>query len=206
MGDLTITLRATKLRGERKLNSLPSSSSKDMRAVRSRAALQEAMLRLLEKKAVDQITIRDICAESGVHKSTFFRHHATKDSLLDDIATDQIRRLNELTMAIRDASDHQKALAKLCTYVDEHRSLLSTLLNGGAAPAMRAEWVRYSMQVAAREPPGKSWLPVELGTVYAATLIAETIAWWVALPQGAHSIDEVSAILLRTLNCFMTAP
>jgi AcrR family transcriptional regulator len=185
---------------------LASSTSRDARAIRSGLALREALLRLLENKPFEQITIRDICAESGVHYATFFRHHATKESLLEAIAAQQIRELNELTLAVREASDIDAGFRTLCAYVDEHRDLWSTLLNGGAGPAMRAEWIRYSMQVAATEPPVTSWLPPDLGTICAATLIAETLAWWVARPRGAYSVDQVAGILVRLLTTAILAP
>lgn len=185
---------------------LPSSSSMDARARRSALSLREALLALLERKSFEQITIRDICAEAGVHYATFFRHHTTKESLLEDIAVVQITQLNDLTLAVRKASDFQAGFQALCAYVDEHRVLWSTLLNGGAGGAMREEWVLQSMRVAANEPPVSSWLPKDLGTVCAATLIAETLAWWVAQPAESYSINEVADILLRLLTTSIMTP
>lgn len=184
---------------------LPSSSSKDARAIRSGVALREALLTLLEQKSFEQITIRDVCAEAGVHYATFFRHHATKESLLDDIALTQLAQLNDLTLAVRNATDYRSGFQALCIYVDEHRLLWSTLLNGGAGPTMREEWVRHCKRVADNEPPSSSWLPRELGTVCAATLIAETLAWWVAQPKEAFSPDDVADILLRLLSTTIMA-
>ena len=183
-----------------------SSGSRDARALRSGLALQEAMLALLERKPFDQITIRDICNEAGVHYATFFRHHQTKESLLDCIARDQIARLNELTMAIRGSSDYAAGFRAMCAYVGDHRDLWSTLLNGGAGAAMREEWVRQSMRVASTEMPANSWLPADLGTICAATLIAETLAWWVSKPAGEIGIDEVAAILMRLLTASVMSP
>lgn len=157
------------------------------------------MLALLIREPFDQITIRDVCAEAGVHYATFFRHYPSKDALLDDIARDQITHLNHLTLAIRAADDYRAGFRALCAYVDEHRALWSTLLNGGAGAAMREEWVRQSRLVAASEDPVHSWLPVELGTICAATLIAETLAWWLAQPAGTYSVDEVARMLHRLL-------
>ena len=183
-----------------------SSRSKDARAVRSGHSLREALLSLLLRKPFDQITIRDICAESGVHYATFFRHHETKESLLDDIAKDQIRQLNALTLAIRDHENYEAGFQALCAYVADHRSLWSTLLNGGAGAAMREEWVRQSQKVAAAEAPVNSWLPPELGTICAATLIAETLAWWVGQAGAAYSVDEIASILYRLLTSSIIAP
>lgn len=183
-----------------------SAQSKDQRAVRSAQALREALLALLLRKSFDQITVRDICAEAGVHYATFFRHHATKEALLDAIAQDRIRTLSQLSMAIRQGKDYQAGFLALCRHVDDQRTLWATLLNGGAGSAMREEWVRLSQEVAAKEPPSHSWLPIELGTICAATLIAETLAWWVAQPSGAYSVEQVAGILHRLLLASFIAP
>lgn len=192
--------------GPHKAPATASSTSKDARALRSGQALRDALLALLLQKPFDQITIRDICATAGVHYATFFRHHQTKESLLDDIATEQIKQLNQLTLQIRDAEDYQGGFRALFAYVDEHRALWSTLLNGGAGAAMREEWVRQSMRVAAVEGAANSWLPTELGTICAASLIAETVAWWVGQPENAYSVDEAAAILLRLLTSSIIVP
>lgn len=183
-----------------------SARSKDLRAVRSGLALREALLDLLLRKPFEQITIRDICRQAGVHYATFFRHHQTREALLDDIAKDQIRQLNALTLAIRAADDYQAGFKALCQYVSDHHSLWAVLLNGGAGSAMREEWLRQSRAVAAREGPVNSWLPPELGTLCAATLIAETLAWWVAQPEGAYGVEEVAAILHRLLVTSVIVP
>lgn len=181
-----------------------SSTSRDARALRSGQALREALLALLERKPFDQITIRDICAGAGVHYATFFRHHPSKEALLDDIAKDQIQQLNRLTLAIRGGKDYQAGFRALCAYVHDHRALWSTLLNGGAGAAMREEWLRQSRLVAATEGPVDSWMPLDLGAICAATLIAETLAWWLAQPKGRYSVDDVAAILYRSLSHFIT--
>jgi AcrR family transcriptional regulator len=177
----------------------PSSISRDARALRSGMALREGLLELLDNLPFDQITIRDICAKAGVHYATFFRHHVTKEALLDDIAKDQISQIIALTLAIRDADNYAAGFRAMCVYVDEHRALWSTLLNGGAGATMREEWLRQSRIVADAEAQLSSWLPKELGTNCAASLIAETVAWWVAQPVGKYGVDEVAAILNRLL-------
>jgi AcrR family transcriptional regulator len=183
-----------------------SSRSKHARAVRSGHALRKALLSLLQRKPFDRITIRDICVRAGVHYATFFRHHPTKEALLDAIAKDQIKQLNELTLAIRETDNYEAGFQALCAYVADHRSLWSILLNGGAGSAMREEWLRQSRVVAAAEIAINSWLPIELGTICAATLIAETLAWWVGQPEKAYTSNDIARILLRLLSTSIMAP
>ncbi len=174
--------------------------------MRSGQALREALLALLPNTAFDQITVRDICNQAGIHYATFFRHHETKEALLNDIAKEQIRELNNLTLAIREADSYEAGFRALCQFVADHRTLWATLLNGGAASAMREEWLHQSQLVAAQEAQVNSWLPKELGTICAATLIAETLAWWVAQPEGAYSVEAVAQILYRMLVTSVISP
>jgi len=164
--------------------------------VRSGAALRDALLRLLENRALEQITVRDICGEAGVHYATFFRHHEGKDALLDHVAADQIARLVELTVPIKEAGDDRGSILALCRYIQDHRALWSVLLNGGAGATMRAEWLRYTRMVTGPAPVD-SWLPSELGTICTTSLIVETIAWWLRPEQGAWAPDAIADILHR---------
>jgi AcrR family transcriptional regulator len=182
------------------------SAGKDARAVRSGAALRDALLRLLGRKPFEQITVRDICGEAGVHYATFFRHHASKEALLDHLAADQIATSVELTLPIRDAGDDRGSFHALCAYIEERRALWSVLLNGGAGAAMRAEWLRAARIVAETREPVGSWLPKELGTICSTSLIVETVAWWLAQPEGAYRVEEIADLLNRLTKTSVMAP
>jgi len=67
------------------MSDLPSIPT-DARAIRTRRALREALLGLIETRAFEQITIREIAARAGIGYATFFRHHASTEALLDDLA------------------------------------------------------------------------------------------------------------------------
>jgi len=178
----------------------PASSPQDPRAVKSGEALRGALLALLERKSLDQLTIREITAEAGVHYATFFRHHQTKEALLDHVAADQIHRLVELTMPVLDTIDSQAAFAALCSYVNDHRKLWTALLTGGAAGVMRAELLRVSKQIAADRAPKSSWLPVGLGVICTVSLIVETLSWWLTQPPEEIPVDQMARILHRLID------
>ncbi len=179
----------------------PSPSSvRDARAVKSSAALRTALLALIERKPLDQITVREIAAEANVHYATFFRHHATKEALLDSVAADQIARLVELTMPVLDSVDRPAAVLALCRYVDEHRRLWTVLLTGGAAGAMREELRRISRTIAEERAPSDSWIAVDLAVNCSVSLIFESLAWWLAPAQAAVPIAQVAQTLDRLLS------
>ncbi|WP_165190881.1 TetR/AcrR family transcriptional regulator [Caulobacter soli] len=168
--------------------------------VRSANAIAGALLRLLEQKTFDQITVREICAEAKVHYATFFRHHPTKEALLDHVAADQIDQLVALSLPIQDSVDTEAAFIALCAYVDDHRVLWTALLNGGAGGAMREELLRIAKVLAVERSPTGHWLPVDLATVCTVTLIVETLSWWLGQPTGQVSIEQLAKILTRLIT------
>jgi AcrR family transcriptional regulator len=181
------------------------SSLKDARAVKSSNALQAALLALLERKSLEQITIREIAAEAGVHYATFFRHHPTKEALLDHVAADQINRLVELTVPVLDSVDSYTAFAALCTYVSDHRTLWTALLTGGAAGAMREELLRIARRLAADRAPRDGWLPVDLAVICSVSLIVETLTWWLTKQPEAFTIEQMAGILNRLSSSVQSA-
>jgi AcrR family transcriptional regulator len=172
-----------------------ASTASDPRAVKSSLALQNALLGLLECKPLEQITVREIAAEAGVHYATFFRHHASKEALLDRVAAAQIDRLVALTVPVLDAVDSRAAFMALCTYVSENRTLWTALLTGGAAGAMREELLRISREIAVVRAPKDSVIPIELATSCTVSLIVETISWWLSHKPDELAIERVAQIL-----------
>jgi AcrR family transcriptional regulator len=188
---------------EHKFAESEPSSGADARIVKTDHALRTALLALLERSPFEQITVRQITAEAGVHYATFFRHHSTKEALLDHVAADQIDRLVELTVPIFDLHDSQAAFVKVCAYVSEHRRLWTTLLTGGAARAMREEHLRMS-KIVARDRASKEnlWIPVDLAVICTVSLMMDTLTWWLTRPADELSIQDVATILDRVVSSF----
>lgn len=174
------------------------SNPRDARALRSRDALRGALLRLVERKPLEQISIQDITSEAGVSYPTFFRQFSAKEELLEDIAEDEIRRLLSLTMPLFNESQQEKALQTLCHYVNEHRSLWTILLTAGAATAMREEFIRIAEDIAkTRDRTGERanpWLPIDLAGRFVVSGIFEILAWWLRQPED-YPVENIMTFL-----------
>jgi AcrR family transcriptional regulator len=168
----------------------------DARMVRTRAALRRAMLKLLERKHFDRITVRDIAGEAKVGYATFFRHHESKSELLEDVAAEQIGNLIALALPLLMAEDTRGSCLALCKYVNEHRALWSALLTGGAAGAMREEFIRQAMHLGSGQVQRSSWLPVELGAIYGVSATVEILAWWLRQPRD-FTVERIAEIIDR---------
>jgi AcrR family transcriptional regulator len=164
--------------------------------VRTRAALRDALLALLDIKTFDEISIRDIAARSRTGYATFFRHYETKAALLNDIAAAEIAALIGLCMPILWSADSRAAARTLCAYVDARHSLWSALLTGGAAGTMRTEFIRQTGQIPPAEAKPDSWLPADLRVVYGVSATVEILAWWLSR-RDVYSVGQIAEILDR---------
>jgi len=172
----------------------------DPRVERSRSALRDALLALLEGQPFDQLTVRDITARAGAGYATFFRHYPDKASLLADLAASEINDLLAQALPILDAVDTRASCNALCAYVDSRRRLWSVLLTGGAASNLREEFLRQARAIAAAHAPSadrqSSWLPDDLAVVFGVSGTVEILAWWLK-PGNSHSASQTAGILDR---------
>ena len=57
----------------------------DNRVRYTKMVLQQALLKILQKKHIDKVTIKELCEEATVNRGTFYLHYSTPNDLLMEI-------------------------------------------------------------------------------------------------------------------------
>lgn len=169
------------------------STASDARAVRSREKIRNAFLRLLETSPLNEITIREICAKASLNDVTFYRHYQTKECLLEEIAADEVKQLVELTLPVFNAENTAAAAVTLCTYVDNHRKLWTTLFVGGAAESVRRTLIDLSRKVSHAYLASEGWPPKDVAVAIFVASTVELLTWWLQQKVPAP-ISDVAQI------------
>lgn len=177
----------------------------DARQLRSRKALTGALLALLDEKPFEQITIREISQRAGTGYATFFRHYATKEALLGNVASHEIAALLALTMPLLYDANSLESTRALCRFVGEHRKLWTALLTGGAASIVRDEFIRQARKLPRNYGPSQVWLPPDLGVAHGAGSTIDLLAWWLAR-YDEYSAEAIAAILNRLIIAPLVGP
>jgi len=172
--------------------------STDPRAVRTRKALQDALLSLLATTPFEAITPQRIAREAGVARATFYLHHASKEAMLDDVARGAIRELYAKSQQVLDELGSRIAALALCEYVDRDRGLWKVLLNGGADAIVRAEMLRLSREVAAERAVPSDRLPSDLSTAVSASTTLEILSWWLR-QEKRHDCEFVADLMVELI-------
>ena len=170
-----------------------ANATRETRTTRTRPALGNALLSLLEEKSFEQVTIRELTARAELSYATFFRHYADKEALLRDQAAIQIKQLLAMTLPLLYTADRRSSAQALFSYVDEHRSLWKVLLTGGAAGMLKDEFIRQAQDLAAATPDDCP-IPNDLRVAVPVAAALEVLAWWLK-QDNPPSIQSMSDFL-----------
>ncbi len=87
--------------------------STDRRVVRTRTAIEQAFIELLETTDYDKITISAIAQTAQINRKTFYLHYASVDELLDQAVENLANRVIDSVSSSFDWEDSQAALPAL---------------------------------------------------------------------------------------------
>lgn len=129
-----------------------TSACEDRRITRSKRALRQALIALLEERGFDSITVNDLCDRADLNRGTFYNHFRDKENLLavleDEIMADiaalqeRMQRISLADMlAYRVAGTPLPLLVDLFDYLREQSDFLHAVLGPGGdarfAPRLR---------------------------------------------------------------------
>ncbi|WP_244912679.1 TetR/AcrR family transcriptional regulator [Paenibacillus pasadenensis] len=129
----------------------------DPRVARSKTALKQALLRLLEGKEFESVTITEIVQTSGYNRGTFYKHYDNKEALLEDILNDLIEGLLEAFRYPYEQTEvfrvHQlpPGSVKIFDHFMEHAPTYGILTRSQVMPALREKMFRALRDISSRE-------------------------------------------------------
>src|SRR5579864_2601578 len=126
------------------LQSGSTAETTDPRILRSRQMLMEALVRLLNRKEFDNISVQEIAEEATLNRATFYLHYADKNALLQAMTAVRFRALiarRGLSFTNCDGALRAIALG-VCDYLAETTGCPSQLtkmpLEGSIIPVVEA--------------------------------------------------------------------
>jgi AcrR family transcriptional regulator len=103
----------------------------DARVRRTRDALGDALVALMQEKPFDTITVQDVLDRADVSRSTFYSHFSDKDDLLMSDADEFFEALSMALSLHGDKSDRVFPVKEFFAHVREARTFLNALAASG---------------------------------------------------------------------------
>ena len=91
----------------------------NQRVTLTKRLLEEALLRLLDKKELDKISISELCCEAGINRATFYRHYFSPRDILIEMQVNFIKYMHVRFGKDSRGKPEKEYLVELCTYLYE---------------------------------------------------------------------------------------
>jgi AcrR family transcriptional regulator len=167
----------------------PAKHAIDRRIPRTRATLQHALTSLILKKGYEAITIKDICDEANVGRSTFYAHYTSKDDLkrrgFEHLRKELLDRQNEAQAAPGDVKARSLGFSlTMFEHARDHIDLYRALVGGrggtvslGQIRQILADLVRNELAATIGKNSAEA-VPRELVVQYVVGAFMAVMTWW----------------------------
>jgi AcrR family transcriptional regulator len=179
--------------------------SQDLRIVRTRKMLREAMITLAIQKGFSSVTVNDIVELAMVNRATFYRHYQDKydlvESYLDELYT-------ELNAAPPSSGEVNPRLVRLFEHIRDnapfYRAMLGPRGYSGFADRIR-RLTEATLRARLETLAGGARLPPPMVLSYLSHASYGALVWW--LEEGmSHSPEQMARWLHQlTLAAFQVS-
>lgn len=90
--------------------------------------LKKSIIELMHHKTVNKITIKELCENADINRSTFYSHYADQYMLLEDIEAELIVNLENYLLKVDIKADSIQYLNAFLSYIYSHNDILGLLL------------------------------------------------------------------------------
>src|SRR5918994_5499480 len=108
-----------------------SNKKTDARVRRTRDALGDALIALMQEKPFETITVQDVLDRAQVSRSTFYTHYSDKDDLLMSDAEEFFEALSMALSAHGEKSDRVFPVREFCAHLSNVQPFFKALVKSG---------------------------------------------------------------------------
>ena len=90
--------------------------------------IEKAVFDLLRKRRYDDFTIKDICAEAGINRSSFYAHYDDINDLMIKIETNLAKQLQTIW---KPTTEYKEMFVNFFNFIKEHKEFYKSFLKSG---------------------------------------------------------------------------
>lgn len=106
--------------------------------------LKDSLIGLMHNKPIGKITIKEVCENAEINRSTFYLYYTDQYALLAEIENELIAHAQEHLKKIDSDAGSLQYLTALLSYIQEHADIFRTLLCRQESLSFQAAFVEAS--------------------------------------------------------------
>jgi AcrR family transcriptional regulator len=174
----------------------------DRRIRRTRQLLGTALLKLIEERGYDSLTINDITEQANIGRATFYLHYQDKEQLLVESLEDMLSQLGEMINPLSEVLREQNSITAtrlVFQHFADHHRLYQVLLTEKGAAMVFPRLLEILSQIAEQDVISKEvnqpqmGIPANLVAHHVAGALLGLVVWWLNNDRP-YSVEQMAAI------------
>ena len=180
----------------------------DMRSLRTKKAIYDAMIHLLELRPLREITVNDICKEAMVHRTTLYKYFESKLDLLEYSLLQNFKEFQEQMNALPGKNRMIETCDLAIDFIDAHKNCIRHVIDHTFISNIPFDMERFgeivTQHVASHwrdlgYPALSSHVSSRIIGQFYAGGIASFILWWIQ-EENTIGKEEIKAYLHEIFN------
>lgn len=175
----------------------------DRRIQKSKKAIMDALVELMDQKEFGKITINEIAEKANVNRGTIYLHYVDKYALLNECVDVSLTYLAEHCAVESNTPDAaKKSMLKTFEYMENNAFLYTTLLKSRGTSIFRDKLTEmmsgnFEKQIVMNGINGD--IPKDILIQFFSSATASVLEWWFTntIPYSAEAITEYLWCLLE---------
>lgn len=176
----------------------------NQRVTISKRMLKEGVLRLLENKHIAAISVSELCEESSINRTTFYRHYQTTSDVLMELEEDFMNELQESPKPLTGTQDIRTNAFRICHFLYDHKDTAKIFISNDTDSHFRMlfqnfadEYIKSKMVSYKGKSVNANTL--HLLTTYCAHGVYSMVHKWL-IEEIPMTPDEVADLIVGSFN------
>lgn len=104
----------------------------DRRIVMTKRMLKEALIEMLKEKDIYHVSIRELCDNADINRTTFYKYYGSQFDLLTDMENDLLEFIAKTVKSYEE--EPEKIVSYTCKYLEENIEFARLIINNNVDP------------------------------------------------------------------------
>lgn len=173
----------------------------DLRIIKSKNAIKNAFLDLMEEKGYANITITDIAKKAMINRKTFYIHFETKEALYNSISNELLSILSPTLNKLQnlEGKEQRQYVINMLLHFKEHKDIFNILVKDKTNPDFlnklkeKLKYDLFSISQINKRTEGTNFTPELLSEAFF-SLFVVLIQWW--LNESTLPVNDVIDMII----------
>ena len=104
----------------------------DRRIIMTKRLLKEALIEILKEKDIYHVSIRELCENADINRTTFYKYYGSQFDLLNDMENDLLEFVSKTVKT--NEEDPEKIISSVCTYLEGNLEFARLIIKNNVDP------------------------------------------------------------------------